>query len=188
MNSKYILIAIAAFAVTTSGVHAYVGNKSLTRAGLSEQQILAIETAHKYKKRGKLEEARNTLLEAGITDETLKDVQAVVSDIRAKIIQSLIDDDFEMFKLMVRNTPLGDLVLSTDDFQIFKEAYSHSVSGGLGEAVKLYKDEKKLTSSKLNDKNPHSLLSDSQREALHVARRANDRETMKAILKEAGAE
>ena len=49
MQSKSLLIAIAAFAVTTTGVQAYGGTKILNRAGLSENQIEAIEEARELK-------------------------------------------------------------------------------------------------------------------------------------------
>ncbi len=61
MQSKSLLIAIAAFAVTATGVQAYGGMKILEKAGLSEEQISAFETARELRQSGDIAGARDAL-------------------------------------------------------------------------------------------------------------------------------
>lgn len=122
MKSKSLLIAIAAFAVTTTGVSAYTGVNLLAQAGLSGQQIEAVQTAGALSKNGYLAAARVVLLDAGIDEETLGAINEVKSD-----------QDQGRFKIV---------------------------------------DEESVTAGQQN--------------ALHVARQANDRKTVMAILEEVG--
>ena len=71
MQSKSLLIAIAAFAVTTTGVQAYGGLESLHKAGLDDSQVSAIVVAGNLQALGDIVAARDVLFSAGVTDETL---------------------------------------------------------------------------------------------------------------------
>jgi len=71
MQSTSLLIAIAAFAVTTTGVQAYGGSESLHKAGLDDRQVSAIMVAGNLQALGDIVAARDVLVIAGITDETL---------------------------------------------------------------------------------------------------------------------
>lgn len=121
-QSKSLLIAIAAFAVTTTGVSAHTGARVLNKAGLNDDQISAIETARELRKEGDLTKARDMLLEAGISENILKKI---------------------------------------------------------GQAAKQNKVEK-LDKGSLDD------LTEEQINAFEAAKVANDKETMKSILEEAG--
>ena len=193
MQSKSLLIAIAAFAVTATGVHAYGGTKILNRAGLSDEQVHAIEEAQELRSTGEFVAARNKLVEAGITEDTLKSIHDAAREARSAMREALKDDDYGAFKVAVSNSPLGDIITSEADFKQFREAHELKLAGEWEEAESLLEglgidldseDEYKRPSR------PHLFieLSEEQREALRVARQANDRATIQAIFDEAGIE
>ena len=74
MKSKPFLIAVAAFAVTASGVQAFGSAELLEKAGLNEKQITAFETAREKRQAGDFGAARDVLLEAGIDETVLHSV------------------------------------------------------------------------------------------------------------------
>lgn len=82
MKSKPFLIAIAAFAVTASGVQAYGGTELLERAGLSSKQINAFETARERREAGDKVGARDVLIEAGIDEEVIQSVHKASKELR----------------------------------------------------------------------------------------------------------
>lgn len=82
MKSKPFLIAIAAFAVTASGVQAYGGTELLERAGLSEKQINAFETARERREAGDIVGARDVLIEAGIDEDVIHSVHKASKELR----------------------------------------------------------------------------------------------------------
>lgn len=131
MPSKSLLIAIAAFAVTATGVQAYQGTQLLEKAGLTQEQISAFETARELRKAGEIEAARDILVEAGVDEEVIISVRQAIHEER-------------------KTQPRHHGMMGRPDF--------------------------------LAD------LSEEQRDALMVARQANDKDAVKAILKEAGIE
>lgn len=78
VQSKSLLIAIAAFALTTNGALAYSG-EVLERAGLTESQRNAFETARELRANGDNEKARDVLVDAGIDTSVIERVRTVVS-------------------------------------------------------------------------------------------------------------
>lgn len=122
IQSKALLIAIAAFAVTATGAYAHGGERLLERADISEEQRQALEEAHQLRLDGDFEAARDRLVEAGVDEETLRSLHRAAHQ--------------------------------------HKHHQAH------------WKDE----------------LTDEQLEALQAARQANDKETARAILEEAGIE
>ena len=78
VQSKSLLIAIAAFALTTNGAQAYSG-EVLERAGLTESQRNAFETARELRANGDNEKARDVLVDAGIDTSVIERVRTVVS-------------------------------------------------------------------------------------------------------------
>jgi hypothetical protein len=130
MQSKSFLIAVAAFALTATSVHAHVGQDLLKEAGLNEKQIEAFAEARELKKSGKITKARDVLVEAGVTEDTLKAI-----------------------------------------FRARKLAEPDRTNGH---------GKHQFRPNFINE------LSEEQREAIKVARQANDKESVKAIFKEAG--
>lgn len=185
MQSKSLLIAIAAFAVTATGVQAYGGAKMLSRAGLNEDQIEAFEEARELRAAGDRTAARDRLVEAGITENTMHLMRQASHGAKNAIHEALADGDYEAFRLAIADSPLSDIVTSKADFQQFKEAHDLRRTSGWKMPDSLT-DDLEIEESSVS--NPHSLISftEAQREAFQVARQANDRATMQAILDEAG--
>lgn len=191
MQSKSLLIAIAAFAVTATGVHAYGGTKTLTRAGLTDEQVSAIEQAQELRVMGDLTAARNKLAEAGVTEETLLSIREAAKETKDKMRQALKDGDYAAFKETVIDSPLADIITTEADFEQYREAHELRLAGEWAEAHEIL-DE---LGAEVHDRDAHrhtfrkhfkNNLTPEQNEALMVAKQANDRATMQAIFDEAG--
>jgi len=193
MHSKSLLIAIAAFAVTASGVHAYVGNKHLNKAGFSQHQIEALAEARELKSQGEVEKARDLLLKVGVDEKKLEALRKISHKSHRELHEAVENSDFEGFRKAIVGTPLEDIVVTEDDFKLFKEAHDLRQSGNLTEAKVIF-DELGISDHKKHGhghyqkkyKNDWLQLSVEQRDALRVARQANDNETIEIILGEAG--
>lgn len=77
MKSTPFLLAVAAFALTASGVQAFQNTSMLERAGLSQAQITAFEIAREKRTAGDIEGARDVLVEAGVDENVLKSVHKI---------------------------------------------------------------------------------------------------------------
>lgn len=195
-SSKSLLIAIAAFAVTATGAQAYVGTKALSRAGLSTEQITALEEARTLRIEGEVEKARNVLVEAGIDEEALAAVREAAYAARMAMHQALEDGDYSAFKESIKDTPLADIITTEADFELFAEAHDLKRSGNHAEAKEIFanlglpeRDEHHVRGQGRHhgtDGFGHGSLSEDQRSALQAARQANDPATVRAILDEAG--
>lgn len=128
VQSKSILIAIAAFALTATGTQAFSGD-ALIKAGLTDSQRAAFEAARELRAEGDTAAARDVLIEAGIDEKVLEQVRSALSNKRTT---------FESQRSVLRSSAIVD-----------------------------------------------DLTAD-QNAALTVARMANDRDAMNAILEEAG--
>ena len=196
MQSKSLLIAIAAFAVTATGVQAYGGMKILEKAGLSEEQISAFEIARELRQSGDLAGARDALLEAGVDEETLRSVQEASKEMRFAVHQALRAAEYDAFIIAIEGSSLAELITTEEDFQKFAEAHTLKEEGKWDEAKVLLDElgiEPKdripgLASRQHGHHRGFDPLTDAQRDALEVARTANDKGATKAILEEAGIE
>jgi|GEM_PF-3013280 len=126
-SSTSFAFAIAAFAVTLTSVQAFGNQEFLTKAGLNDDQVVAVQEARELRKLGNTDAARDILVAAGIDEETIQQLRKA------------------------------------------HKQHKHHHRHWLTQQI----DEK---------------LSDDQRAALQVARAANDRESVRAILDEAGVE
>lgn len=191
MQSKSLLIAVAAFAVTATGVHAYSGTKLLTRAGLNEDQISAIEEAQELRANGDFVAARDKLFEAGITDDTLRSLHLAAKVAQSVVHKALNSGDYETFKEAVVDSPLSDIITSEEDFEQFRDARELKYRGEIGAADKLFAqleiNHEHKNYNKKELKNGHfGYMSEEFRDALTVAKQANDRVVFQAILDEIG--
>lgn len=188
MNSKSLLIAIAAFAVSATGAQAYVGSSALNRAGLSVEQIHAFEEARVLRASGDVRKARDVLVKAGVDDETITHVRSAASEARLVMEEALKANNFAAFKAAVADTPLDDVITSKVDFKLFKEAHDLRRVGEHQEANEIFVGLGLDRTHKRGHGLMHNrgLLTTSQHSALQAARQANDSETVKAILSEAG--
>lgn len=201
MNSKSLLIAIAALALTATNAQAFSRN-TLVTAGLTADQQAAFEVARELRLEGDFTAARDILVEAGIDAETLEKVRSAMQEERdtSKVaIKIAIDEnDFQAFTLAIAGTPLADVITSEADFQSFKQAHALRDAGDKVGAKEIF-SELGLPPGKVKAiHGGHGLgkhhgetpfleqLTETQKAAFAVARQANDRDAMEAILDEAG--
>lgn len=83
MQSKSLLIAIAAFAATAGSVQAYGGSELLQKAGLTAVQISAFETAREKRQAGDMTGARDVLVEAGVDENVLHSLHRASMEARS---------------------------------------------------------------------------------------------------------
>ncbi len=197
MQSKSLLIAIAALAVTATGVHAHAGGSYLSRTNLSTEQRAALEEAAQLRAHGDVTAARDVLIEAGIDETALVSMRQAMRASRQALHSAILAGDYDAFKAAVADTPLADLITTEADFTLFREAHELRRAGAEEAAAAVYAD---LGISRAH----HGLgfghgpghrhwqklegLTDDEREALRVARQSNDRETVHAILRDIGVE
>jgi len=192
MQSKSLLIAIAAFAVTATGAQAYVGTKYIDESVLSTEQRDAFDEARKLRQAGDVDKARDLLLEAGVTDETLDSLRQASHNSHAAMVSAVEAGDFSAFRTAIEGTPLYDIVTSEADFVLFKEAHDLKMQGKADEAEVIMDElgvparNVSMRNGRMGQQGGFLELSDEQRDALRAARQANDQETVSAILKEVG--
>lgn len=191
MQSKSLLIAVAAFAVTATGVHAYGGTAVLKRVGVSAEQASALEEAHQLRQAGDIAGARDVLIEAEITEETLRALRQAAKVQKDAVHQAVEAGDYEGFLAAIQDTPLADIITSEADFEIFKEAHELRQDGEWVASAELLSDLGLDASGKhpFHGRGQARLMAEltaEQREAFTVAKQGNDRATMQAILDEAG--
>ncbi len=190
MHSKSLLIAIAAFAVTATGAQAFVGSRYLSESGLSETQVEALREAQDLRKEGKSDEAKELLVEAGIDEGAMESLREAMHMARQAMHDALAAGDYDAFKIAVEGSPLADIVTSEKDFEEFAKAHELKKEGKYTEAKEILTElgipergegKGRGFGSELN-------LTEEQKDALRTARQANDEETVRAILKEAGVD
>jgi hypothetical protein len=195
-SSKSLLIAIAAFAVTATGAQAFVGSDVLLRAGLTSEQVSAFEVARTLRIEGDVEKARDVLVQAGIDEEALAAVRKAAHAAKMAMYESLKTGDYAAFKESIKDTPLADIITTEADFELFAEAHELKRSGNHAEAKEIFENLGVPERGERHGKAKgyvhgmggfgRGVLSEDQRDALRSARQANDRETVRAILDEAG--
>ncbi len=193
MQSKSLLIAIAAFAVTTTGAQAYVGNKYFNQSGLSTEQVQAFSQARDLRRKGKIDKARDVLMEAGVTEETIASLRSAAHASKNAIEEAVEAKNLVAFKEAISGTPLYDVITTEADFKLFVEAYELRREGNFIEAKEILDDlgvsgeGRHLFAGRRGKGHSHtSDLSSEQKAALTAARQANDEEIAVAILEEAG--
>ena len=191
MQSKSLLIAIAAFAVTATGAQAYVGTQQLSRAGFTSDQIDAFSEARELKAKGQVEKARDVLLDAGVDENKLNTLRKISHDTHHKLHLALKQDDYESFKVTASGTPLDSIITTEIDFAQLRQAHKLQQEGEVDDAKAIFADlglstlESNFVHKGHDDQNWLE-LTDEQRDALRVARQSNDQATVNAILEEAG--
>lgn len=140
MNSKALLIPIAAFAVAVTSVQAF-NSEVLHEAGLNEAQIAAFEVAHELQQEGDKDGARDVLLDAGIDLEAMKSIRRAMQDHRHDmhhaIHKAVKTNDFDAFKVAVEGSPIADIVTTKADFELFKDAHNLKMHSAHDEVKRL---------------------------------------------------
>jgi len=193
-TSKSLFVAVAAFAVTASGVHAFGSTELLTRAGLSDEQVVAVQEAQELKVMGDMRGAREVLESAGVTKQTMQQIREAAKEAKRAVHAAVEANDYDAFVVAVADSPLADVITNQAEFNQFVEAHELRESGdkdgakelleGLG--VDTQKHGKKHSAHKGLRAHAHELLTDEQREALQVAHASNDKEAVRAIFAEVG--
>lgn len=191
-KSTSLFIAVAAFAVTASGVHAFSSPELLIKAGLTDEQVVAIQEAQEFKATGDVAAAKETLKAAGITKETMRQIREVAKEAKQAVRDAVSAGDYEAFKVAIVDSPLADLVTNEADFIQFVEAHTLRQAGDATGATSIF-GELGIDGSR-HGKHLHKghraakfgELTNTQREALQVAQSANDKEAVRAIFAEAG--
>ncbi len=206
MNSKSLLIAIAALALTASSAQAFSSHALIT-AGLSEEQQAAFVVARELREEGNVTGARDVLVQAGIDEVVIEKVRsAVQAEKQAEhkaIRDALANNDFTAFTVAITDSPLADLITTAEDFASFKEAHELMDSGDKAGAKAIF-TELGLPESHHHKHGGRGMmqqgrykqghgeaplreeLTEAQIQAFNVARQANDRDAMDAIMEEAG--
>jgi len=193
-TSKSLFVAVAAFAVTASGVHAFGSAELLTKAGLSDEQVVAVQEAQELKATGNVEAAKATLESAGITRDTMQHIREVAKEAKQAVHAAVEANDYDAFVVAVADSPLADIITTEAEFDQFVEAHELRESGDRDGAKEMLeelgvdteKHGKKHSGKRGMNAELQELLTDEQREALQVAHAANDREAVRAIFAEAG--
>lgn len=193
--SKSLFVAVAAFVVTATGVHAFGSTELLVKAGLSEDQVIAVQEAQELKATGDMDAAKATLESAGITRETMQQIREVAKEAKQAVRDAVDANDYGAFVTAVADSPLADVITTEAEFDQFVEAHELKESGDRDGAKEILEDlgvdtDKfgKSHSKRGLRAEARELLTDDQREALQVAHEANDREAVRAIFAEAGIE
>lgn len=143
MEAKTLLIPLAAFALSATGVSAF-NSEVLQRAGLTQEQISAFQEARELRQEGKREEARDVLVESGIDLETMESVREEMHKFKLKlhtaIETSLENNDYEGFLEAIKGSPLQDIVTTKEDFEQFKEAHELHEEGKHDEAREIMEE------------------------------------------------
>ncbi len=191
MQSKSLLVAIAAFAVRTTGVQAFHGTAVLDRADITTEQRTALEEAHELRQAGDKSSARDLLVEAGVDETVLQSLREAARELRLEVKEAVANGDYDLFLTLIEDTPLADIITTEADFELFQEAQELR-EGGDKDAAREILDELGFDPREHHGKHRGhrigSQLTDDQREAIRVAKEANDRDTVRAILEEAGVE
>lgn len=196
-KSTSLFIAVAAFAVTASGVHAFSNPELLIKAGLTDEQVVAVQEAQELKAAGDVAAAKETLQAAGITPETMRQIREVAKEAKQAVKDAVQAEDYEAFKLAIVDSPLEELITSEADFKQFVAAHKLRQAGDKESSRELFADlgiekpgEQAGWQGKRGWHKAHwrEQLTDEQREALQVAHQANDKDAVRAIFAEAGIE
>jgi uncharacterized protein with PIN domain len=119
MKTRHILVPLAAFAVTVTGVSAF-NEDVLKDAGLTEAQISAFEEAHELRREGDRESAREVLEDAEIDIDTLESIReafrAYRDEHKGAVHDAIENNDYDAFKTAVTGLPMEDIITSEDDF------------------------------------------------------------------------
>jgi hypothetical protein len=74
-TSTSLAFAVGAFAVTITSVQAFGNQEFLTRAGLSDDQVIAIQVARELREQGDIAAARDALIAGGIDEKVIANLR-----------------------------------------------------------------------------------------------------------------
>jgi hypothetical protein len=132
---KQIMIPVAAFAITATGVSAFNGDMlDQIDVNLTDSQVSALETAHEMKANGTdRDEVKTYLEENGVDSDTIKEIRQASREVRQAqreaVRTALESDDYNAFLAAIADSPLSESITSEADFAMFQEAHELRASG-----------------------------------------------------------
>lgn len=132
---KYIMVPVAAFAVTATGASAFSGDLlNKLDLNLTNDQIAAFEEVHELKEAGAdREEIREVFEEAGLDHDDLQEVREAVreykQEMREAVKEAVEDNDYDAFLEAVEGTKMADKIDSEADFDRLVEAHELREAG-----------------------------------------------------------
>jgi len=90
-TSTSLAFVVAVFAVTASSAYAFSNQAFLTKAGLTDDQVVALQEARELRKMGDIDLARDVLMDAGIDLEVITELREIYAQERALARHSLAD-------------------------------------------------------------------------------------------------
>ena len=130
-----IMIPLAAFAITATGVSAFNGDMlDKIDVDLSDSQVSALEVAYEMRTDGAdRDEVKTYLEENGVTEDIMKEIKDATHEVRdaqREVVKSALDNnDYDAFIAAIADSPLADAITSEADFETFKAAHELRASG-----------------------------------------------------------
>ena len=136
---KHIMIPVAAFMVTATGVSAFNSDiLEKINVNLTTSQIEALEESHDLREAGDYYAARAVMEEADIDKDTMKEIRSAMHkyrmEMRDAIKTALENNDYEAFKTAIVDSPLAEKITSEEDFKQFVTAHELMTEGKFDEA------------------------------------------------------
>lgn len=132
---KQIIIPVAAFAVTATGVSAFSADRLATLdLDLTDSQIAALEEAHELRDAGaERTEIKEMLEEAGIDKDLRKEIRAAVKEerktVREAIKATVETGDYDAFTKAAEGTKIAEIVDTEAEFGLLVEAHELKEAG-----------------------------------------------------------
>jgi Rad3-related DNA helicase len=122
---KYVLIPVAALAITTTSASAFTGTNPFAKLDLTDEQTAAFEEAHEIRENAR-EEAKQVLEAAGIDEATLQEMHDTMREARHEAFDTvktaIENNDYAAFTAAVANTPMADTIDTEAEFAKLVEA------------------------------------------------------------------
>lgn len=161
---KQLLIPLAAFAVTVTGVSAWTGGDILAKLDLdlSDTQVAALEEAHQIREEAQAR-AKEVLEQAGIDEVTMREVHNAMRGEMHKsheAIKSAVEaNDYAAFQAAVADSPLAESVDTAEKFARFVDAHKLMESGDREGAQAIF-EALGIERGPMGDKGKHGGLHD----------------------------
>ena len=132
---KHIMIPVAAFMVTATGVSAFNSDiLEKINVNLSTSQIEALEESHELREAGDYE--------AEIDRDTMHEIRSAMHEYRMEmreaVKEAVENSDYEAFQSAIAETPLAEQITSEEDFEQFVEAHELMADGEFEAAKEIF--------------------------------------------------
>lgn len=143
MVNKYVVVPIAAFALSATAASAFspdILNK--LDLNLSEEQISALEDARELRKEGEFTEAKEILEGVGLSSEDLQQIRESMREYRQEhrdaMREALESGDYGAYLAAVADTPMADVIDTVGEFDLLKQAHDLREAGDVEAAKEIF--------------------------------------------------